>query len=292
MQVKWPSGLFSDECKFLWFLMWKFFNILLKVSWNVLSTRPLSLPFFRSAADVLWQSLWRGRDQGGGLLQVGVQQRPRRAAGQGRGPQVCHRLLHLAPWGRGRVRQQLGPLRTDGRTIGSGERILRESECSGDDSEDSESAKSFCINRKKQEKNSSTGRDCVMDRTFDHVILFSFWVSCFSLRNRMSFLKQIKTGRKDRRENAEKRFKPWEIMLFPSVFFWGLSPFFKWLFLATATLFKTLCLMTDILKKETLNGCSHLYFWWLHPLSCGHDTATLSCHMYAVWSTWHAYVDG
>lgn len=152
MQVKWPSGLFSDECKFLWFLMWKFFNILLKVSWNVLSTRPLSLPFFRSAADVLWQSLWRGRDQGGGLLQVGVQQRPRRAAGQGRGPQVCHRLLHLAPWGRGRVRQQLGPLRTAGRTIGSGERILRESECSGDDSEDSESAKSFCINRKKQEK--------------------------------------------------------------------------------------------------------------------------------------------
>ena len=69
-----------------------------------------------------------------------------------------------------------------------------------------------------------------MDRTFDHVILFSFWVSCFSLRNRMSFLKQIKTGRKDRRENAEKRFKPWEIMLFPSVFFLGLSPFFKWLF--------------------------------------------------------------
>lgn len=78
-------------------------------------------------------------------------------------------------------------------TGGISERILGESECSVDDSDESESAKSFCINRKKkQEKNSSTGRDCIMDRAFDHVIFlfsFSFWISRFSLRNRMSFLK-------------------------------------------------------------------------------------------------------
>lgn len=74
------------------------------------STRPqadaVSLSL-RSAARVFRHPLRRGRDQRGGLLQVGVQQRPRRAAGQGRGPQVRHRLLHVAPRGRGRVRQQL-----------------------------------------------------------------------------------------------------------------------------------------------------------------------------------------
>lgn len=81
---------------------------------------------------------------------MGVQQRPRRAAGQGRGPQVRHRLFHLAPRGRGRVGQQLGG--HQGVTGGNSERLLGESECSVDDSGDSESAKSFCINRKKARK--------------------------------------------------------------------------------------------------------------------------------------------
>lgn len=52
--------------------------------------------------------------------------------------------------------------------------------------------KSFCIFRKK-EKNSSTGRDCILDRTFDR-ISFSFFcffegVLFFLFPNRMSFLK-------------------------------------------------------------------------------------------------------
>lgn len=67
-------------------------------------------PFARSAADVLWRAVRRGRDQRGGLLQVGVQQRPSRADWKGCGPQVGHRLLHLAPWCRRRVRQRLNGL--------------------------------------------------------------------------------------------------------------------------------------------------------------------------------------
>lgn len=68
--------------------------------------RPLSL--CRFAADVLRRVLWRGRHKRGGFLQVGVQQRPRRAARQGRRPQIRHSLLYLAAWSWGRIRQQLG----------------------------------------------------------------------------------------------------------------------------------------------------------------------------------------
>lgn len=68
--------------------------------------RPLSL--CRFAADVLRRVLWRGRHKRGRFLQVGVQQRPRRTARQGRRPQIRHRLLYLAAWSWGRIRQQLG----------------------------------------------------------------------------------------------------------------------------------------------------------------------------------------
>lgn len=66
------------------------------------------LSLCRFAADVLRRVLWRGRHKRGGFLQVGVQQRPRRAARKGRRPQIRHRLLYLAAWSWGRIRQQLG----------------------------------------------------------------------------------------------------------------------------------------------------------------------------------------
>lgn len=125
---------------------------------------------------------------------MGVEQRPCRAAGQGRGPQVRHRLLHLAAGGRGRVGQQLrrGTAGGDLREASWG----RERTFCGWIQGEPESAKSFCINRKKnQEKNSSTGRDCIMDRTFDHVYFFVFCLFfgfvVFFFPNRMSFLKQM-----------------------------------------------------------------------------------------------------
>lgn len=59
------------------------------------------------------------------------------------------------------------------------------------------------------------------------------------------------------RENAEQRYKPWETQFCCSLQYF-FEVVFEWLFLATATLFKTFCLMTDI--RKTLKGSSHLYF--------------------------------
>lgn len=74
-----------------------------------------SFLLLRFTPHVLWRSIRRGRDQGGGLLQMGVQQRSGRAAWEGCGPEVRHCLLHVVTGGWGRVWQQLilnhsGPL--------------------------------------------------------------------------------------------------------------------------------------------------------------------------------------
>lgn len=65
-----------------------------------------------------------------------------------------------------------------------------------------------------------------MDRTFDHFyfLFFFFWGFLFFLAQQNVFFEiNENTGlnRKNRyeRENSEERYKPWEIMLFPSVFF-------------------------------------------------------------------------
>lgn len=90
------------------------------------------------------------------------------------------------------------------------------------------------------------------------VLVFAFsvffeGVLFFLFPNRMSFLKLIiiedEMERIVMREDAEKHCGPWRMTRFSSVFFLGgLSPVFRWLsFIATATQFKTLCLlMTDI----------------------------------------------
>lgn len=64
-----------------------------------------SLP--RPSPDVLRLSIRRGRHLRGRFLQVGVEQGPCRAARQGRGPQVCDSVLHLAAGGGGGVGGQL-----------------------------------------------------------------------------------------------------------------------------------------------------------------------------------------
>lgn len=119
---------------------------------------------------------------------MGVQQRPCRAAGQGRGPQVRHRLLHLAPRGRGRVGQQLGSPR--GVTGGNSERLLGESECSVDDSGDSESAKSFCINRKKARKKILQLGEIVLWIEHSIILFFCFFFFFFCFLGFSFFLAQ------------------------------------------------------------------------------------------------------
>jgi len=112
-------------------------------------------------------------------------------------------------------------------TGGISERILGESECSVDDSEESESAKSFCINRKKARKKffnwerlyyGSSVRSCYFF-VFFFVLDFLFFLA----QPNVFFEVNENTGlnRKNRyeREYTEKSYKPWEIMLFPSVFF-------------------------------------------------------------------------
>lgn len=59
------------------------------------------------------------------------------------------------------------------------------------------------------------------------------------------------------RERMLRRvFDPYDLMLFPSVFFKVYLLF--WLFFAIATLFKTLCLMRDI--KKTFKRLASIFF--------------------------------
>lgn len=65
------------------------------------------LCFCRPAADVLRRPVRRGHHQRGHLLQMGDQQRSGGADGERCGLEISHFLLHLAPRGRGGVRQGL-----------------------------------------------------------------------------------------------------------------------------------------------------------------------------------------
>lgn len=96
-----------------------------------------------------------------------------------------------------------------------------------------------------------------MDRTFDHYFFVFLFLGFLFLRKPNVFFEMNEnTGlnRKSRyeRENAETRYKPLEIMLFPSVFFILFFFFEVYLLFSNGfssprqTLFKTLCLMTDI----------------------------------------------
>lgn len=67
-----------------------------------------------------------------------------------------------------------------------------------EDSEKPDSAKILHIQKKKkktQEKNSSTGRDCILDRTFDHVFFpfFVFWGVLFFLAQQNVFFEISKS---------------------------------------------------------------------------------------------------